>query len=503
MSMTVCAFPASAAVRAKYGLPLAAVVRPLAPPPPPSLLGDQTDEAVPVVNFGAAGVIRCRRCRTYINFAVIITDGGRRWRCNVTAGAVLRLGGVCGAQRVHGAATAAASVRVRAGRVVRGSGVGRTGHRRGERPRLPECAAARRPHPRRGVDVQHPGDLLRAAGGRGRRAAHRGGARRGRRVPAIARGCVGEFGRCAPGRGEAAGQAVAVASTGVVVVVVVVRSQCGGGGDARRCAGQRDRRRVLPDAALGRQDGGSGGVAAHHGYGQAARPRRRARVLHRARMSLAAARGRAVQAARRRFHSRASERRPVLDAAGGGVCGCGQPELVGQVHRRRVFAFVRFRCVTRRSATATSAGAQPQPRDRLRGGIPVARQQWRPLCPLPRPLLHPQHRSVGAAQRGCRQDLRGGDGLRRVPGAGQALVCTERAAVHHFGRRAAHSGAHGGVADHQLAARLVPQRRCERHGERVGAPADRALRAPQAGVGATGGGGPGGGHAGQVSAAAG
>ena len=83
MSMTVCAFPASAAVRAKYGLPLAAVVRPLAPPPPPSLLGNQTHEAVPVVNFGAAGVVRCRRCRTYINFAVIITDGGRRWRCNV------------------------------------------------------------------------------------------------------------------------------------------------------------------------------------------------------------------------------------------------------------------------------------------------------------------------------------------------------------------------------------------------------------------------------------
>ena len=38
---------------------------------------------VPVVNFGACGVIRCRRCRSYINPFVQFLDSGRRWRCNV------------------------------------------------------------------------------------------------------------------------------------------------------------------------------------------------------------------------------------------------------------------------------------------------------------------------------------------------------------------------------------------------------------------------------------
>ena len=39
-------------------------------------------EEVPVVNFGAGGIIRCRRCRTYVNPYVTFTDGGRKWRCN-------------------------------------------------------------------------------------------------------------------------------------------------------------------------------------------------------------------------------------------------------------------------------------------------------------------------------------------------------------------------------------------------------------------------------------
>ena len=37
---------------------------------------------VPVINFGNCGVIRCRRCRTYINPFVSWLDAGRRWRCN-------------------------------------------------------------------------------------------------------------------------------------------------------------------------------------------------------------------------------------------------------------------------------------------------------------------------------------------------------------------------------------------------------------------------------------
>lgn len=35
-----------------------------------------------MVNF-AGTIVRCRRCRTYINAYVMFTDGGRRWRCNV------------------------------------------------------------------------------------------------------------------------------------------------------------------------------------------------------------------------------------------------------------------------------------------------------------------------------------------------------------------------------------------------------------------------------------
>ena len=38
---------------------------------------------VPIVNFGSSGVVRCGRCRTYINAFVQFADGGRRWRCNV------------------------------------------------------------------------------------------------------------------------------------------------------------------------------------------------------------------------------------------------------------------------------------------------------------------------------------------------------------------------------------------------------------------------------------
>lgn len=35
-----------------------------------------------MVNF-VGTIVRCRRCRTYINAFVMFTDGGRRWRCNV------------------------------------------------------------------------------------------------------------------------------------------------------------------------------------------------------------------------------------------------------------------------------------------------------------------------------------------------------------------------------------------------------------------------------------
>jgi len=72
--MTVNSLPNSPANKSRTALPLGAIITPLA----------RCEEApVPVVNFGAAGVVRCRRCRTYINAFVSFIDNGRRWRCNV------------------------------------------------------------------------------------------------------------------------------------------------------------------------------------------------------------------------------------------------------------------------------------------------------------------------------------------------------------------------------------------------------------------------------------
>lgn len=68
------AFPLSVALAKKYAMPLGAVVQPLA-----------GVEQVPVVNFGSAGIIRCRRCRSYINFSCAFRDGGRRWLCSMCA----------------------------------------------------------------------------------------------------------------------------------------------------------------------------------------------------------------------------------------------------------------------------------------------------------------------------------------------------------------------------------------------------------------------------------
>mmetsp|Transcript_14361 Transcript_14361/g.12989 ORF Transcript_14361/g.12989 Transcript_14361/m.12989 type:complete len:981 (+) Transcript_14361:44-2986(+) len=58
-------------------LPIGLIVQPLA--------GDKGVEnsEVPVVDFGAMGIVRCKRCRTYINPFVVWTDSGRRYRCNI------------------------------------------------------------------------------------------------------------------------------------------------------------------------------------------------------------------------------------------------------------------------------------------------------------------------------------------------------------------------------------------------------------------------------------
>ncbi|KAG6540868.1 hypothetical protein Mapa_017742 [Marchantia paleacea] len=75
LRLTCNSMPNSHSLVSRWHLPLGAVVHPLAEAPP--------GEEVPVVNFGATSIVRCRRCRTYINAYVTFTDGGRRWRCNV------------------------------------------------------------------------------------------------------------------------------------------------------------------------------------------------------------------------------------------------------------------------------------------------------------------------------------------------------------------------------------------------------------------------------------
>ncbi|KAE8010366.1 hypothetical protein FH972_006741 [Carpinus fangiana] len=75
LRLTTSAIPNSASLVSRWHLPLGAVVCPLAEAP--------DGEEVPVVNFVSTGIIRCRRCRTYVNPFVTFTDAGRKWRCNI------------------------------------------------------------------------------------------------------------------------------------------------------------------------------------------------------------------------------------------------------------------------------------------------------------------------------------------------------------------------------------------------------------------------------------
>lgn len=77
MSFTMGAMPASAALATKSALPFGVCVQPLAE-------GEGClAEGIPVVNFGSAGVVRCKKCRAYINPFVRFSDQGRRWACNL------------------------------------------------------------------------------------------------------------------------------------------------------------------------------------------------------------------------------------------------------------------------------------------------------------------------------------------------------------------------------------------------------------------------------------
>mmetsp|Transcript_2919 Transcript_2919/g.4880 ORF Transcript_2919/g.4880 Transcript_2919/m.4880 type:complete len:1045 (+) Transcript_2919:75-3209(+) len=73
MRLSSNAIPNSVELKKQWCLPCSALIQPLA----------DIGKPVPVVNFGVAGIIRCRQCRTYVNPYVQFTDGGRRWKCNV------------------------------------------------------------------------------------------------------------------------------------------------------------------------------------------------------------------------------------------------------------------------------------------------------------------------------------------------------------------------------------------------------------------------------------
>ncbi|XP_042017087.1 protein transport protein Sec24-like At3g07100 [Salvia splendens] len=74
LRLTTSGIPNSQSLASRWHLSIGAVVSPLAETPP--------GEEVPIVNF-STGIIRCRRCRTYVNPYVAFTDNGRKWRCNI------------------------------------------------------------------------------------------------------------------------------------------------------------------------------------------------------------------------------------------------------------------------------------------------------------------------------------------------------------------------------------------------------------------------------------
>lgn len=75
---TCGAIPGSPNLMTQAKVPVGGVIRPLAPSP-------TEEEEVDTVQPGNAGIIRCKRCRTYINAFVTWVENGRRWRCNICA----------------------------------------------------------------------------------------------------------------------------------------------------------------------------------------------------------------------------------------------------------------------------------------------------------------------------------------------------------------------------------------------------------------------------------
>ncbi|KAJ6682859.1 VON WILLEBRAND FACTOR TYPE A-RELATED [Salix koriyanagi] len=76
MRCTINQIPCTVDLLSTSGMQLALLVQPLALPHP-------SEEAVPVVDFGESGPVRCSRCKGYINPFMKFIDQGRRFICNL------------------------------------------------------------------------------------------------------------------------------------------------------------------------------------------------------------------------------------------------------------------------------------------------------------------------------------------------------------------------------------------------------------------------------------
>ena len=70
---TTNAVPNSQSLKSRWHLPYGAIVHPMA----------ETENEIAVANAGHTTIVRCKRCRTYMNPFMIWMDGGRRFSCNV------------------------------------------------------------------------------------------------------------------------------------------------------------------------------------------------------------------------------------------------------------------------------------------------------------------------------------------------------------------------------------------------------------------------------------
>lgn len=85
---TCAVIPQSIPLLEASGLPLGLSMRPLSPlaspnPNPFPMLGPSHFEIPAVVPHSQTGIVRCRRCRSYVSPFVVFFDGGRRWKCNI------------------------------------------------------------------------------------------------------------------------------------------------------------------------------------------------------------------------------------------------------------------------------------------------------------------------------------------------------------------------------------------------------------------------------------